>query len=307
MTETSTEARITRKRSVGFPFLSLGDAVTVIRKAGRQRNEHTAEAFAHYLGHETTNSGSFKRNLAALRDWGLITGTNERVVLTELAQRIAFPTDDGLADFREAFDNCAIFARVYEDMAKGEPYPLQRVANAAIRYGVNPASKDKFARSFTESAVTAGLAEMDGGKVVFLGPGSDVAVQLQDSARATDQMVVAHAASAHGQAGQARVVVNPEAADEATFVGGMRGAAVGHNATVGYQEPEERPAVLHQQSWDFQAGNLVFEIKSSRSLPASAFMQIGKVMSEIEKLKDMLTEGSAGSSEAEEPAAEREE
>jgi hypothetical protein len=61
------------------------------------------------------------------------------------------------------------------------------------------------------------------------------------------------------------------------------------------QESAEKPAVLHQQSWDFQAGNLVFEIKSSRPLPASAFGQIGKVMAEIEKLKDMLTEGSGGS------------
>jgi hypothetical protein len=53
----------------------------------------------------------------------------------------------------------------------------------------------------------------------------------------------------------------------------------------------EQPAVLHQQSWEIDGGSLTLEIRSSRSLPASAFMQIGLVMSEIEKLKDLLTEG----------------
>jgi hypothetical protein len=61
--------------------------------------------------------------------------------------------------------------------------------------------------------------------------------------------------------------------------------------------PPEKPATLYQQSWDFKVGNVVFEIKSSQSLPPSAFTQIGKVLSEVEKLKDMLTEGSDRSGE----------
>lgn len=91
-----------------------------------------------------------------------------------------------------------------------------------------------------------------------------------------------------------RIVPPPDPREEGRTRGRVAG---GDMRNIG---PAEKPAVLHQQSWDFQAGNLVFEIKSSRSLPASAFGQIGKVMSEIEKLKDMLTEkdlNSAGPSE----------
>jgi hypothetical protein len=54
----------------------------------------------------------------------------------------------------------------------------------------------------------------------------------------------------------------------------------------------EGPAVLHQQSWDIGGGNLTLEIRSSRSLPAAAFMQIGKIMAEVEKLRNLLTHGS---------------
>ena len=55
--------------------------------------------------------------------------------------------------------------------------------------------------------------------------------------------------------------------------------------------PEQKPVALHQQSWEIPGGSLTFEIRSDRSLPAEAFMQIGKVMSEVEKLKELLTKG----------------
>ena len=255
MTETSTEAKFTRKRGVGFPFLSLGDAVTAIRKAGRHGNEHPAEAFARYMGHETTNSGSFKRNLAALRDWGLITGNNDRVVLTELAQRIAFPTDDELADFREAFDNCAIFVRVYEDMAKGEPYAVERIANAAIRYGVSPPSKDRFARSFSESAITAGLAEMDGDKIVF------------------------------GQ---------PDRAEEEPPEFDQGQEENRQDWPPGETPPSPPPPsrvvpALVQQVWPITGGKVVLEIHSDRPLPAHAYGKVAGVVEEVQGLADALT------------------
>jgi hypothetical protein len=37
--------------------------------------------------------------------------------------------------------------------------------------------------------------------------------------------------------------------------------------------------------------SLILEIRSGNSLPAEAFMQIGKLMSEVEKLKAILTRG----------------
>lgn len=273
MTETSTESkaeRLTRKRGVGFPFLSLGDAVVVVRKAGRQGNEHAAEAFAHYLGHETTNSGSFKRNLAALRDWGLITGTNERVILTELALRIAFPTnsDEELADFRESFNSCAIFAKVYEDMAKGEPYPLQRVANLSIRYGVSPPSKERFARSLTESAVTAGLAELNGDKVIF--------GQLD---RAEEEPADS----------------DPEEESRQDRPPAETPPAPTSSRTV--------PALV-QQVWSFTGGRVVLEIHSDHPLPPRAYAKVADAALEAESLAKLLSAENDDSVVDDQPGAE---
>jgi hypothetical protein len=254
MTETSTEAkaeRFTRKRGVGFPYLSLGDAVAVIRVAGRQSREHSGEAFARYLGHETTNSGSFKRNLAALRDWKLITGTNDRVVLTELGQRIAFPTnsDEELHNLQKAFNSCAIFLRVYEDVAKGEPHSPQTVANMASRYGVSPVSKDRFARSFTESAVMAGFAEMDGGKVIF------------------------------GQTDRDEEPPDSDPGEESRYDQPPGATPAPPLRTV--------PALV-QQVWSVTGGKVVLEIHSDRPLPPHAYAKVAGVVSEAQSLAELL-------------------
>jgi hypothetical protein len=298
-----------RKRGAGFPIVALPEAVAILRKAGRHGNEHSNSAFATYLGHSTPNSGSFKRRLAAFRDWKFILRmTGDRVVFTDLGRRVAYPTDSAKErnDLQEAFQNATLFWKVYDDSAKGVGISLATLANHGVQLGVAPMSKEQFAESLAQSAVEAGLAELEGNKVVFLG-GNDVAVELRDSAQVTDQMVVAHPIYGGGPIGTVRVdAADPEepvSAVDPGVVASARPAAsvqgVGRDVIEHQGEPEERPAVLHQQTWDFKVGNLVFEIKSSRSLPASAFMQIGKVMSEIEKLKDLLTEGPESGESAE--------
>jgi hypothetical protein len=54
----------------------------------------------------------------------------------------------------------------------------------------------------------------------------------------------------------------------------------------------DRPALLHQQSWEIEGGSLSLEIRSDRPLPAAAFMQIDRLMGEVEKLKAILIDGS---------------
>jgi hypothetical protein len=295
--------RFQRKRGAGFPIVALPEAVAILRKAGRHGNEHSISAFATYLGHSTPNSGSFKRRLAAFRDWKFILGmTGDRVVFTDLGRRIAYPMDPvkEKQDLQEAFQNATLFWRVYDDQAKGVGISPATLANHGVQLGVAPVSKDQFAESLVQSAVEAGFAEMEGDKVVFLGPGNDVAVEFQDSGRASDSMVVAaHEASARGQAEQARVdVAAPE-----TGVGPVDFSSLSLGpVTVGWdqsrrREPEERPTVL--QSWDFEVGSLVFLCHSRHPLPASAFPQMGKVMAEIEKLKELLTEGTDSGESAE--------
>jgi hypothetical protein len=297
--------RIQRKRGAGFPIVALPEAVSILRRAGRHGNEHSISAFATYLGHSTPNSGSFKRRLAAFRDWKFILGsTGDRVVFTDLGRRVAYPTDPvkERQDLQEAFQNCTLFWKVYDNSAKGVAIYLGTLANQGVQLGVAPVSKQQFAESLVESAVEAGYAEMEGEKVVFLGTGGDVVVT--DPVNATDQVrVLADTAYASGSAEHARVDVDPKAVggdDSGVVSSGTvpAGALAAGRDQMMRQAPGEKPAVLHQQQWDFQVGNLIFEIKSSRSLPASAFMQIGKVMAEIEKLKELLTEGPDISSES---------
>jgi hypothetical protein len=249
--------------------VALPEAVAILLKAGRHGNEHSISAFATYLGHSTPNSGSFKRRQAAFRDWKFILGmTGERVVFTDLGRRVAYPTDPARErqDLQEAFQNATLFWKVYDDQAKGVGISLATLANHGVQLGVAPVSKDQFAESLAQSAVEAGLAEMEGDKVVFLG-GNDIAVELRDSAQVTDQMVVAHTAYGGGPIGAVQVnTTDPEVpvgAVDPGVVASARPAAsaqgVGRDVIEHQREPEERPAVLHQQTWDFKVGNLVFD------------------------------------------------
>jgi hypothetical protein len=285
--------RFQRKRGAGFPVVALPEAVSILRKAGKHGNEHAITAFAGYLGHSTSNSGSFKRRLAAFRDWKFIAGaTGERVVFTELGRRIAFPTDPTKEkrDLQEAFQNCALFWKVYDDSAKGLPISLATLANHGVQLGVAPVSKQQFAESLTESAVEAGFAEMEGDKIVFVGPSTLSGVvherEINDSIRVTDQVraVAARAADAFDSAEPVHVTVE----SGGSVVGGGH-----HSLSVERQEPVgDRPALLHQQSWEIDGGSLTLEIRSNHSLPAEAFIQIGKVMVEVEKLKEFLVDRS---------------
>lgn len=318
-TSTSTEGqaperteRFQRKRGAGFPVVALPEAVEILRKAGRHGNEHSISAFATYLGHTTPNSGSFKRRLAAFRDWKFIaSATGDRVVFTDLSRRVAHPTDPAKerSDLQEAFQNCALFWKIYDDSAKGVPISLASLANHGVQLGVSPLSKEQFAESLSQSAVEAGLAEMDGEKVVFIAPRGDIAVELHDSARATDRVyAMADTAYGSGSAEPVRVSIGDDmAAGEADSEEPMpsidmtpgRTSPAGRDM-VGERRQEsggERPALLHQQSWEVGGGSLTVEIRLNQSLPAEAFMQLGKVVAEVERLKALLADGSDTGSE----------
>jgi hypothetical protein len=342
-----TVQRPRRKRGAGFPVVDLGEAVSILRKAGKFGTEHAEEAFAGYMGHTTANSGSYKRRIAAMRDWGLVkAGTGDRVVFTDLGQRLAYPTDADKEkrDLIEAFQNCEIFMKVWDNSAKDVPIGLEALANLAVRQlGVAATSKQWFAASFAESACVAGFARQVGDKVSFIRPNEgdeteadiDPMAAADGPAAALDRLVEASATRAvpknplafgGGAPGQVNrdavalvndlvdtasrggvVVVGEEAAadvPEAPVRSRGDGIAPAHpvfgrdlvvDDQVGQVKIHgiaEKPALLHQQSWEFGGGSLNVEIRFNRALPAEAFIQLGKVMAEVERLKSILAEGS---------------
>ncbi len=168
----TTKAATSKGRGIGFPFLSLPEAVKIVRDAGSYGKQHSASALASYAGHATANSGPFKQKLAALREWGFITTSNGEVSLTDAAMHIAYPTapDETAQVLMAAFRGCGIFWKTYEDTAKGIPLKPELIANGAVtRYQIGVGSKDRFMKSFLESAEAVGLAQrMPNGEIQLL-------------------------------------------------------------------------------------------------------------------------------------------
>lgn len=247
-----------RKRGTGFPVVSLLEAARILKEAGKCGFEHPTPAFASYMGHSTTNSGSFRQRLSAFRDWELITGRGDMLTMTETARLIAMPTD-AVAERRamqEAFNNCEIFARLYERTAKGQPLNRERLgARAVLELGVAPPSSSKFIESFVESAMAAELAELsDEGEVVLW-------------------------AAENGPAtATAAVEIPPDPPQPSS----------GNSSTRRNEAERSLAAPAIRQLWPIDGGEIVFELRSGQALPATAFAAIGDVVVKLEALADSL-------------------
>lgn len=246
-----------RKRATGFPVVSLAEAAEILKEAGKYGFDHSTAAFATYMGHSTTNSGAFRQRLAAFRDWKLIAGRGDSLAMTDIARVIAHPTDDDAERraMQSAFMNSPVFFKLYEESAKGKPLATAQLGNRAVlNLGVAPGSKDKFVQSFTESAVAAGLAALnEDGQIVLesLDAGTDGGQPSSD-----DQSLV-----------------NPQAVQPSS----------------GRTQPAARqgPPVVHQ-AWAIDGGSIVFEIRTDKPLPATAFATVGEVVASLEHLAETL-------------------
>lgn len=246
-----------RGRSKGFPIVPLPDAAKILRDAGKYGFEHSAQAFARYMGHSTTNSGSFRQRLSAFRDWQLITGRGDTVTFTDTGRTIALPPDAASesAALRTAFMNCAVFASLYEGMAKGQSLdPKGLGARAVHSLGVAASAMDKFTSSFVGSAVAAGLArEESNGKVVLVDPEAD-----DHDDETSRELPITGAGDI----------------DQRPVVGG-------------------RLQTVIRQEWAIHGGSVLLEVRLDRPLPASVFEAIGAVVEKAEELAKQLTEPSS--------------
>lgn len=247
-----------RKKGTGFPVVSLSEAASILKEAGKYGFEHSTAAFATYMGHSTTNSGAFRQRLAAFRDWKLIAGRGDSLAMTDIARMIALPADD-VAERRAlqaAFMNSPVFFKLYDGSAKGQPLATGPLSGRAVHdLGVAPSSKDKFVQSFSESAIAAGLAERtDDGHLVLL--------PLEAEGALADE-------------------VHPDLQAQTS---GFDPVAVSRP-----QSPPHHAAlpVVHQ-AWDIDGGVITFEIRTATPLPATAFVTVGEVVASLERLATTL-------------------
>lgn len=246
-----------RKPSTGFPVLDLGEAAAMLVRASQHGWEHTVAEIAGYLGHATTNSGAFRAKLAALRDYGLISGRGESLEITPVGRMIAIPETDvqRLGALQEAFAK-TVFGSVYQESVKGTPVSIDSIARRAVtRLGVAPASQRQFGDVFAHSASAAGLAETTGdGKITLL----------------------------------ARPQIRSSTGDSP----GSEAALPGEDPPIAGQ-PRSRPALkpVLDQHWPFADGEVALTVTIARPLSSADFASIGAVVAEIERLVAGLADG----------------
>jgi hypothetical protein len=246
-----------RKRATGFPVVSLAEAAAILKEAGKYGFDHSTAAFATYMGHSTTNSGAFRQRLAAFRDWKLIAGRGDSLAMTDIARVIAHPTDDEAERraLQTAFLNSPVFFKLYDESAKGKPLAPGPLGNRAVlNLGVAPGSKDKFVQSFVDSAVAAGLASLNEDGQIVLAP-------------------LEAGADAGQQSSEEQLLDNPQPVQSSS----------------GRTQPAPRQGtpVVHQ-TWAIDGGSIVFEIRTDKPLPATAFSTVGEVVASLEHLAETL-------------------
>lgn len=246
-----------RKRATGFPVVSLAEAAEILKEAGKYGFEHSTAAFATYMGHSTTNSGAFRQRLAAFRDWKLIAGRGDSLAMTDIARVIAHPTDDNAERraLQTAFTNSPVFFKLFDESAKGTPLAPGPLGNRAVlNLAAAPGSKDKFVQSFIDSAVAAGVASLnEDGQIVLvpLNAGAGEGQQLSEE----------------------QFLDNPQPVQSSS----------------GRTQPVARQGtpVVHQ-TWAIDGGSIVFEIRTDKPLPATAFGTVGEVVASLEHLAETL-------------------
>jgi hypothetical protein len=251
-------SRRRRRPSTGYPVIDLGEAASVLVRASQHGWEHTVAEVAGYMGHATVNSGAFRAKLAALRDYGLVSGRGESLEITAVGRKIAIPETEAerRAALQEAFAN-TVFDGLYQESVKGQPIAIESIGRRAVsKLGVAPSSLRSFGETFARSAAAAGLAETTGdGKVTLFS-------RPQAGSSDADNLNPLAGASAAGTP----AAVPPQAA---------RGSA--------------KPVL--DQRWPFPDGEVALIVTIGRPLSAADFASIGKVVAQVEQLVEGLAGG----------------
>lgn len=269
MTEqTATAAPEPKRRGVGFPQMSLRDAVEAIVLIGQHGPNHSHDAAAAYLGHSTANSGAFRAKLASLRDWGLLArGDKDRVMLSELAQQLVLDAAPDHAHSKRllltAFESCRVFGVLYNDSAKNTPLDVQRVRTTVVmRHGVATDQADKFVESFIDSVVYSGLGKVDGAKLTLFP--RDTVFNQDDAEPVTEAVADVHDAT-----------VTPVV---------VRGSASVPTPVVN----EPAVPIALRQAWPIDGGEIEFIIRTDEALPPSIWGLVAKMAEVAEEMKTKL-------------------
>lgn len=266
-----------KKRSTGYPQLSLRDAVDTIVSLGQHGPSHSHDAAAAYMGHSTANSGAFRNKLAALRDWGLIArGDKDHVILSDLAKQLVLEGPDHESSgplLLTAFESCRVFGMLYNDSAKDLPQDLSRFrTNIVMRYGVASDQADKFLESFVESVTYARIGSFDGSKLTLFSRAtafnsSDESLSLD----AADETTPAEVPTS--QQNSPRLTSPLDQTFREAFLP---------------QSASNTPSVALRQTWPIDGGEIEFVIRTPKAMPPDIYALMAEMAGVAAKMEQLL-------------------
>lgn len=148
-------------RGASYPVIDLEKAVALSKKLVDAIGKASASKadVVRALGYSGIN-GKSKRVIAALIQYGLITGRSSEHKLTDLALQILFPENDQAK--QEAIRHAAAKPSLFNTLIakyQGDPVP-GLLANILVNsHGINPNSSEEAARVFKASLQYAGMID----------------------------------------------------------------------------------------------------------------------------------------------------
>ena len=143
------------------PFLPLGECIGTLENAYKKASTaHFTTAMMAQLLHVTTKSSAFRRRLSAFRQFGLIEGAGETIILSPTAMSIIAPQrENERADAKlKAFETVGLFRKL-KDKQQGGLLPNQEfIVNELIRnYSMDGEEASLWADSYIRSGEEAGV------------------------------------------------------------------------------------------------------------------------------------------------------
>ena len=146
-------------------MVSYAEALCATRKAGKLDATKVCTAVLNSTAKSTKGIGM----LAALRAYGLVTGTDDELGLTKICQELPLAEDEELVRLlQEAFLSCPAFKRVYDNFTPISQDLFKIGTFTTTEVGVNVDNKEEFVDVFLKSLEYAKLGQVKDNKVNFV-------------------------------------------------------------------------------------------------------------------------------------------
>lgn len=172
-----------------YPSVELSYAIKVVEEARKFGRNITN---SHLAGGGSVSSGAFRQKKASLGYYGLISGRENNIQITDNAEAILNPINDTEREeaIKKAFLTPDIFKKIYESVEKNKPIPLTTLGSLVIReYGIPVTAKDDFLSTLIKAGIFAKLVEYsdDKSEIIFLPSIVDTNSKAIEPANSTDE------------------------------------------------------------------------------------------------------------------------